>query len=348
MALNANKRKEFKSSSNWWIWEGWTQIEFRFIPRKSTEDIIDEFTPIYIHLEWDEYEPDLLVKNEETGYYFVRRMVPPKLIKYFFTFGDHHIRIAKDQPICNNHMSIADLDVHDDILISIPKLNYIEVANSGRSLITEEFLNQMSVKPRPDPKYPPIRIRPKTPWDFNKSIFAAYKSDTPDFLNQWFEIDWENSKIPKVVKDEEHEIKEYLRSIYRSLRECYKFYAGISPSNQVFWISKTLFNEIINSITPSIIDNNLTISAIDLEFITTMSGNKSGKLNPTRDLIRFQFLEIFVRLAIHKYHKSKLCKTKFESIFKFFDSDLKEFLSKFRSYEWRERTNTFERKSSLY
>lgn len=233
-------------------------------------------------------------------------------------------------------MSIADLDVHDDILISIPKLNYIEVANSGRSLITEEFLNQMSVKPRPDPKYPPIRIRPKTPWDFNKSIFAAYKSDTSDLLNQWFEIDWENSKIPKVVKDEEHEIKEYLRSIYRSLRECYKFYAGISPSNQVFCISKTLFNEIINSITPSIIDNNLTISAIDLEFITTMSGNKSGKLNPTRDLIRFQFLEIFVRLAIHKYHKSKLCKTKFESIFKFFDSDLKEFLSKFRSYEWRE------------
>ena len=326
-SLNS-KRKEFKASSNWWIWEGWTQIEFRFIPRKSTDDIIDDFTPIYIHLEWDEYEPDLLIKNTDTGYYYVRRMVPPKLIKYFFTFGDHHIRIAKDQPVWNNHMTIADLDVHDDILISIPKLNYIEVPNPGKSLITEEFLNEMSVKPRPDPKYPPTRIRPKTPWDFNKSIFAAYKSDTPELLDQWFEIDWENSKIPKLVREEEFEIKEYLRSLYRNLREWYKYYAGISPSNQVFCISKTLFNEIINSIYPSIIDVNLTISAIDLEFITTMSGNKSGKLNPSRDLIRFQFIEIFVRLAIQKYHKSRVCKTKFESIQRFFDSDLKEFLEK--------------------
>ena len=264
-------------------------------------------------------------------------MVPPKHIKYFFTFGDHHIRIAKDQPICNNNKTVADLDMHDDILINIPKLNYMDLPTTSKSLITEEFLNKMTVKPRPDPKYPPVRIRPKTPWDFNKSIFAPYKSDNSDILNQWFEIDWENSKTSKLVKEEESEIKEYLRSIYRNIREWYKFYAGILPSNQVFWISKTLFNEIINSINPPIVDSNLSLAAIDLEFITTMSGNRGGKLNPTRDLIRYQFLEIFVRLAIHKYYKTKICKSKLESIQRFFGSDLKEFLNKFNSYEWREQ-----------
>ena len=343
----SHKRREFKASSNWWIWEGWLQVEFKFIPRKSTDDIIDEFTPVYIHLEWDDYEPDLLERNAENGVYSVVRMVPPRYIKYFFTFGDHHIRIAKDQLTWNNNMTIADLDIHDDILINIPKLNFIDLPHSSKSLITEEFLNKMAAKPRPDPKHPPVRIRPKTPWDFNKSIFVPYKSDNPELLNQWFEIDWENSKIPKLAKDEENEIKEYLRTLYRNIREWYKHYAGVFPSNQVFCISKTLFNEIINSITPSIVDNNLTLAAIDLEFITTMSGNKGGKLNPTRDLIRFQFLEIFVRLALHKYFKSKICRTKLEAIQKFFGWDLNEFLNKFKSYEWREQ-KYFLRRSWVY
>ena len=132
------------------------------------------------------------------------------------------------------------------------------------------------------------------------------------------------------------EIKEFLRSNYLNIRECYKYYAGIIPSNGVFCICKTLFNEIINFITPSIIDSNLTITAIDLEFITTISGIKPWKMNPHRDLVRFQFMEIFVRLGIHKYFKNKIWKTKFEAIQKFFNEDLGNFFWKFRSYEWRE------------
>ena len=110
-------------------------------------------------------------------------------------------------------------DLHDDNLINIPKLNYIEVPNPGKSLITEEFLNNMSVKPRPDPKFPNVRIRPKTPWDFYKSIFVVYKSDTSELLGQCFDLDWDNSRIPKLVKEEESDIKEYFRSLYRNIRE---------------------------------------------------------------------------------------------------------------------------------
>jgi NLR family CARD domain-containing protein 3 len=332
----SEKRQEFKASSNCWICEGWKQVKFTFVPRTSTEDIIDEFTPVYIHLDWDDYEPDLMVRDFETGIHSVIRMVPPREIKYFYTFGDHHIRIAKDQPVMNN-FSTYEMDIHNEVNINIPKMNFINNFYSTKSLITEEFLNKMSVKPRPDPKNPPIRVRPKTPWDFNKSIFAAYKQDTPELLDNCFETDWENSRIPKIVKgDGEEEVKEFLRSQYRSIRECYKYYAGIIPSNQVFCISKTMFNEIINGIQPSIIDSNLSIAAIDLEFITTVSGFKGGKLNPNRDLIRFQFLEIFVRLAVHKYFRTKIWKSKCEAIQKFFNEDIGVFLSKFRSYEWRE------------
>ena len=105
-----------------------------------------------------------------------------------------------------------------------------------------------------------------------------------------------------------------------------------------YFVSQRLcFNEILNSVHPSIVDSNLTITAIDLEFITTVSGVRGGKLNPTRNLVRYQFLEIFVRLAIHKYFKNNICKTKYEAIYKFFTKDIGNYLSNFKSYEWREQ-----------
>lgn len=51
-------------------------------------------------------------------------------------------------------------------------------------------------------------------------------------------------------------------------------------------------------------------SDVDLEFIATKASANQIKYdtNPDRQLIRFQFLEIFARLGISKYYKSKLVK----------------------------------------
>jgi hypothetical protein len=45
-------------------------------------------------------------------------------------------------------------------------------------------------------------------------------------------------------------------------------------------------------------------------------------MNPDRQLIRFQFLEIFVRLAIEKYFKSNVAKTFDQAVTKFFDDHI--------------------------
>jgi len=45
----------------------------------------------------------------------------------------------------------------------------------------------------------------KTPWDFYKSIFKTYKSDTDKLIDECFETDWPNTKIEKIIKDE-HQI----------------------------------------------------------------------------------------------------------------------------------------------
>jgi hypothetical protein len=43
----------------------------------------------------------------------------------------------------------------------------------------------------------------RTPWNYNTSVFKDYKPDVPRILDQCFERDWENCKIPRLVKDEE-------------------------------------------------------------------------------------------------------------------------------------------------
>ena len=54
---------------------------------------------------------------------------------------------------------------------------------------------------RPPPKSLAKLARLKTPWDFFKSVFKDYKPDTEALLINCFTIDWENSKIPKIIKD---------------------------------------------------------------------------------------------------------------------------------------------------
>ena len=70
-----SKRSDIKQHSNCWICEGWTQIKFRFDPKEARIPGVDEFTPVYIHLEADEFKADLMERGED-GVYTIMRMVP--------------------------------------------------------------------------------------------------------------------------------------------------------------------------------------------------------------------------------------------------------------------------------
>jgi hypothetical protein len=76
----------------------------------------------------------------------------------------------------------------------------------SNELITESFLAKLVVKPRPPPFVIASRMNLKTPWDFYKSIFKTYKSDTDKLIDECFETDWPNTKIEKIIKDE-HQIE---------------------------------------------------------------------------------------------------------------------------------------------
>lgn len=99
-----------------------------------------------------------------------------------------------------------------------------------------------------------------------KSIFAPYKPDTQKMLDKCFEIDWESSKIPKLIKGagQDEAVKAYLKSIYKSIRETYKYYSGVSPLGRIACVGSTVLTEILNNCDDFIDGKTLKLPDVDL------------------------------------------------------------------------------------
>lgn len=89
---------------------------------------------------------------------------------------------------------------------------------------------------------------------------------------------------------------------------------------------------------PGLVDHKtIKLSDVDLEFIATKAAGAhfKTKTNPDRQLIRYQFMEIFVRLALDKYLKTGICRTYDEAIIKMFSENVIPYLKRFDSQEFR-------------
>ena len=49
----------------------------------------------------------------------------------------------------------------------------------------------------------------------------------------------------------------------------------------------------------------LRLADLDFNLVATNAGGGKKKLNPERQLVRYQFMEVFVRLALDKFIKCK-------------------------------------------
>jgi NLR family CARD domain-containing protein 3 len=119
--------------------------------------------------------------------------------------------------------------------------------------------------------------------------------------------------------------------LYR--KDAYKFFSALSPNGTICSIGTNLFSYICFNC-PGMVDHkSIKISDIDLEFIATKAAGQhfKTKTNPDRQLIRYQFLEIFVRLALDKYYKTGVCRAYDDAIIKMFDENLLPYLKRFDS-----------------
>jgi hypothetical protein len=163
-------------------------------------------------------------------------------------------------------------------------------------------------KPRTPPliyELPPD-VRPKTPWGIPISLFRDYKFDDQAHLAECFEFDWKCSKLLRVVKnlDEQAAVKEVLRNNYGAIREAYKYYAAVGCSGGIFSVGVNAFTDLWANC--RLIDGSV-FKLADIDFnmkATCYNEIKNNPRNPGTALVRFEFMEIIVRIAMDKYYKS--------------------------------------------
>lgn len=137
----------------------------------------------------------------------------------------------------------------------------------------------------------------------NNSVFRTWKIDTQSRLKRAFELDLSHAKIKKFVNDPViyEEVWGVLFKHSRRIKDIFTYGIGVSSFPSISWLG--FWNMCT---TWKIVGKGLSLNTIDRVFIATNYEEVEQEDNPDRDLWRYEFYEIIVRLAYEKYYKSKI------------------------------------------
>ena len=94
-----------------------------------------------------------------------------------------------------------------------------------------------------------------------------------------------------------------MRTCYWIIKEHYKIQAGYGMLGNVFSVALNQYTDFIKETIDMIDGEKINQSDADRLFIT-VNANKRGPLIPANALVRCQFMEILIRLALKKYFES--------------------------------------------
>ena len=165
-----------------------------------------------------------------------------------------------------------------------------------------------------------------------QSVFRDYKESTPALLKKSLEIDTRLSKIQRYLKypGDFEEVFEVLLANLIYLRDVFMYCISTSIYPNISWID---FSN--NCYEMKIIDKNMPISTIDRLFIAVNVELEKLEDNPDRDLCRYEFLEILVRIATTKYKDTKMVETHKEALSKLLEQIKANSVIKFTGYAFK-------------
>jgi hypothetical protein len=129
-------------------------------------------------------------------------------------------------------------------------------------------------------------------------VFKPWVEDSSITINECIENDKKYWKVQKICKDKTdyEEICNVLSQNYTNLKKLYiNLMAGDQYPN-IGWLEFSKFCE-----ESGIIDKNCSLSMIDRAFIATNFEDDDIDDNPNRELCRYEFMEILIRIADFKY-----------------------------------------------
>ncbi|CAK9105363.1 Leucine-rich repeat-containing protein 74B [Durusdinium trenchii] len=326
--------------------------------RKARPVKLPDPLDIAVHLSLDDFRRPRKLKPVEGDFkYEIHVMLPPGPCEFFFTVNGVERVLAPNQ-----HATYASLRSRTRFQKAIrtapggkmsrmvPRAWRPEEERAKDPI--ERFANSpgqilrfhaLSVLPRVEAGLPDdLQALPRTSnyrnlskWVKEESMFADYPLETTEFVIRSFKADCTHAKFQRFVKSDEerHTMLLVLQENYQLLRVVYQLFCANSTGgavNAVSWNAFTEFCQLCN-----IPDKNCKLQDLDTIFVATNvndgeeeQGKDSNgkKLNPDRDLCRYEFVEIIARIAIQKFLGPKIEATPGDAVRKLIDEHLIPFL----------------------
>ena len=127
--------------------------------------------------------------------------------------------------------------------------------------------------------------------------------------------------------EDQANLKSYVREHYSLIKAAYKSLSAYSGSD-LFSIGSNVFTDFLNEC--KIIDSLYGISDFGVNLNSTLIQKEKGQVyNPGNSLVRYEFLEILIRIAGDRYIRNKLCVNILEAFKRLMNEHLLPVISKF-------------------
>lgn len=311
-----------------WICEDWVEITVNWYPSVSGGSNNGQ---MFIHFESDNYEPDLM--NFSNDHFEISRVMPAGEVKFFYSKADCVLRSKEYETIdLEKPLQITSHFSEDHIssmtVFTIHKIDaHGNRCNYERPPMTQPRKLKFNFKP-PDQKFERLE------WGIPKSLFKDYKFLDDKYADDCFEFDWNQSKITNFVKLYDQEaLKSILRNSYMQIIETFRYLASLS-GNEYLTIGSNIFTDFLNQ--NGIYDDLYEPSDLGVNWnAVIVPKEKKQPFNPGNSLVRYEFLELLVRIANDKYVRNKVCQTNSQAFTMFIKDHLKTGLAAHDSSIWR-------------
>ena len=118
-------------------------------------------------------------------------------------------------------------------------------------------------------------------------------------------------------------------------KETYKYMSSIGSNGSVFSILLNCYTDFVKQV--CILDGKIiNATTSDTEFRSINKRSKPTNLNPGVALVRFQLMEILMRLAFKKYDETKEAPSKADAIKMLYEKNLVPFYGHLNPQKWRD------------
>lgn len=165
-----------------------------------------------------------------------------------------------------------------------------------------------------------LALKKKMKFDMNKSIFRTFKNETDELLEKIFELDFKYTKIRKIFKNNEKECDSVKSLLWKNFARIKNVFLTAVLNSEYPVVSWNDFTVICNKC--KIPDKACNLSTIDRLYIATNVNQNVSGAQGDKDLVRYEFLEIIVRIANTKYKDAGITQSSTDALNKLLQENI--------------------------